>query len=130
MPMSARSGWVLGAAASGLAFVSMVTRRGMRLEADEPTEWQKRNKRWLADHPVIVSLVGAVLFSSMLGLLGSSGESRSGLGVGLVLGAVAGAGLGLAFSIENRESVARGAKILAYSLCGLGVLALFVVKAL
>lgn len=102
----------------------------MRLEVDEPAEGQKRNKRWLADHPLVVSLIGAVLFAGLFGLLGSSGDSSSGLGIGAVLGAFAGAGFGWAFSVENRTSVGRGTQIAAYSLCALGLIAFVVVKAL
>jgi hypothetical protein len=108
----------------------MVTRRGMRLEVDEPTERQRRNKRWLAEHPLIVALVGAVLFGGMFGLLGSSGDSSSGVGIGIVLGVVAGGGLGWAFSVENREVVQRGTKVAAYSACALGLVAFAFVKAL
>lgn len=108
----------------------MVTRRGMRLEIDHPTERQKRNKRWLAEHPLIVALVGAALFGVMSGFVGRMGDSSSGIGIGAALGVVAGGGLGWAISVENREVVSLRTKIAAYSACALGLVALAIIKAM
>ena len=38
-------------------------RRGLRLEVDEPTEYQLRNKRWMANHPAKMALIAAAVDS-------------------------------------------------------------------
>jgi peptidoglycan/LPS O-acetylase OafA/YrhL len=101
---------------------------GVRLEVDDRTERQQRNKPWLAEHPLVVALVGAALLSGMFGFLGRSGDSSSGLGVDLALGLLAGGALGWGFSVENREVVPRGIRVAAYSACAFGLVAFAVVK--
>jgi hypothetical protein len=80
---------------------------GVRLEVDDRTERQQRNKPWLAEHPLVVALVGAALLSGMFGFLGA---------------------LGWGFSVENREVVPRGIRVAAYSACAFGLVAFAVVK--
>lgn len=100
-------------------------RRGLRLEVDEPTEWQQRNRRWLASHPGLVAAVTAVLFGSM-GAGYATLRDTSWLTplVGGLLGAGAGGLLGWGFSIENRHHPTRRSKVIYGVVCvvGLGVL--------
>ena len=101
-------------------------RRGLRLEVDEPTEWQLRNKRWLAEHPLVTSLVGAVLFVGV-GLMFADAKDFS-LRTGALVGAVAGAILGWAFSVENREHVDGRTRAVYLAATAVGVVVLVALK--
>jgi hypothetical protein len=103
-------------------------RRGLRWEVDEPTEWQLRNKRWLAEHPLITSLVGAVLFVGV-GLLFADAKDFS-LGTGALVGAVAGAALGWGFSAENREHVDGRTRAVYFAATAVGIVFVVAMKAL
>lgn len=102
----------------------------MRLEVDEPTEWQKRNKRWLADHPVFVALAGAAIFACLGSLLSSSGDTPSGLLIGIGLGALIGLGIGWGFSVEHREYVPRRLQVAVYAAGALGLVGFAILMAL
>lgn len=96
-------------------------RRGLRLEVDEPSERQERNKRWLANHPVAVAVAGAVV-CGLLGLLWgvSSDASWASPPVGAACGLALGALIGGLFSVENRGHGTRGLTLAMYG-AGLAV---------
>jgi hypothetical protein len=89
-------------------------RRGHRLEVDNPTQWQRRNQRWLAEHPWVTTLVGAAAFTG-LGLLVAETANFSQL-LGLLFGAVFGGTCGWAFSVDNHETSPRGLRKFLYGL--------------
>ena len=84
----------------------MVQRRGLRLEVDEPSDRQLRNKRWLAHHPLVITVVGAAIFGALGLVVANMADFRP--VVGGVLAAAYGALLGWAFSLEHRDSTPRG----------------------
>lgn len=90
-------------------------RRGLRLEVDEPTENQLRNKRWMAQHPVKMVLVVAVLMAPLGAFLAAARDlAWLSVPVGASLGAGIGALIGWATSVESRESVPRGVTLALY----------------
>lgn len=105
-------------------------RRGLRLEVDEPTEYQLRNKRWMAQHPVKMALGVALLMAPLGALLaGARDVAWLSVPVGASIGAGIGALTGWATSVESRESVPRGVTLGLYA--GVVVLlfgALFAIK--
>ena len=103
-------------------------RRGHRLEVDNPTEWQRRNQRWLAEHTWVTTLVGAGVFAG-LGMLVARTADFS-LLLGLLLGAVFGGVCGAGFSVDNHESIPPGFKKFLYVISILvGIAGLIAVKA-
>ena len=103
-------------------------RRGHRLEVDNPTEWQRRNQQWLAEHLWVTTLVGAVIFAS-LGVLVAETADFSPL-LGLLLGAVVGGVCGAGFSVDNHGSIPRGPRRFLYGLSiVVGIAALIAVMA-
>jgi ElaB/YqjD/DUF883 family membrane-anchored ribosome-binding protein len=112
------------------ALEAYVKRRGLRLEVEEPTEWQKQNKRWLANHPWVTATVAALIFA-LVGLLlaAKSDIPWLSLPVGGIVGLAVGGLLGWAFSVEHREGTPRGVTLALYVVAGVSALAmLFALK--
>lgn len=89
-------------------------RKGLRLEVDEPTEWQLGNKRWLAEHPGVTALVAAFVFSA-LGALYATTTSWMSTAAGAIAGLLLGALLGWGFSVEHRDQTPRGTTLALYA---------------
>lgn len=89
-------------------------RRGFRVEVDEPTEFQQRNSRWLAAHPVAVVAVAAVVFAGVgIVLALVRDDPWLTLPMGAAIGACFGALCGWGFATEQREGLT-GARRAAY----------------
>lgn len=106
-----------------------VERRGHRLEVDNPTEWQRRNQRWLANHPQVTCLVGAAIFAGV-GVLFADLADVSWL-LGILLSAGYGGVLGWGFSIDNQGSSPSGLTKVVYGFCiVVGITGLIAFKAM